>query len=64
VSAQDDQPWRPHVTVQNKVSPALARQLYEELGSDFSLRSGSITGPLLWEYLGGPWSLLERRSFE
>jgi 2'-5' RNA ligase len=58
VSAQDSQPWRPHVTIQNKVAPAVARQLYEELGSDLQTRSGRVTGLLLWEYLGGPWSLL------
>lgn len=63
VSAQDSQPWRPHVTIQNKVPPSAARQLCEELGSDFQPRSGRVTGILPWEYLGGPWSLLQRLSF-
>jgi 2'-5' RNA ligase superfamily protein len=35
VSAQDSQSWRPHVTVQNKVAPSVARRLYEEISDDF-----------------------------
>jgi hypothetical protein len=50
------------VTVQNKAAPAVARQLYEELGSGFQPRDRQFTGILLWEYLGGPWSLSQRLS--
>lgn len=63
VSPQDSQPWRPHVTVQNKVMPSVARQLYEELTAGFQARDGQIVGIMLWEYLGGPWSLWKRLSF-
>jgi hypothetical protein len=59
----DSQPWRPHVTVQNKVAPSVARQLYEEFGNDFQTRSGRVTGLLIWEYLSGPWSLLQQLPF-
>ena len=63
VSAQDSQPWRPHVTVQNKVAPSVARQLHGELSNGFQARDGHIMGIMLWDYLGGPWSLLQRLSF-
>lgn len=62
-SRQDSQPWRPHVTIQNKVAPATARQLHRALDSAFSPRTGAAIGLLVWEYLGGPWKLCERLQF-
>jgi 2'-5' RNA ligase superfamily protein len=62
-SRQDSQPWRPHVTIQNKVSANAARALHEQLEQDFSQRSGTVEGLLIWEYLGGPWRLVQRRAF-
>lgn len=55
LTAQDRQPWRPHVTVQNKVDPAQARALHTRLTQDFVPFSGMATGAALWRYLGGPW---------
>lgn len=63
VTAQDCQPWSPHVTVQNKVDAKVARQLFEQLQGDFQVRSGSILGVLLWDYLDGAWSLLHSLAF-
>ena len=57
LTAQDRQPWRPHVTVQNKVEPAEARALHERLLRAFSPFSATAVGVRLWRYLGGPWAL-------
>lgn len=55
LGAQDSGGWRPHVTIQNKVAPRLARTLKESLERAFSPRSLSIRGLGLHRYLGGPW---------
>ncbi len=52
---QDRQGFKPHVTVQNKVSPTLARDLHERLQASFSPFEVGGTGLSLWRYLGGPW---------
>jgi hypothetical protein len=63
-SRQDSQTWKPHVTVQNKVTAGAARQLIQELERDFKPRPGEVTGLLVWEYLGGPWKLIRRLRFD
>ena len=55
LGAQDRQPFRPHVTVQNKVSPEQARALYEDLRAAFEPFEVAGEGLHLWRYLGGPW---------
>jgi 2'-5' RNA ligase len=55
LGAQDRQGFRPHVTVQNKVTPAEARALMTELEADFTPWSGQGEALLLWHYRGGPW---------
>jgi 2'-5' RNA ligase superfamily len=62
-SGQDRQPWRPHVTIQNKVSAQAARDLDRQMRDGFVERAGTVTGLLLWAYLGGPWRLAERLPF-
>jgi hypothetical protein len=62
-SSQDRQPWRPHVTIQNKVTAEAARLLQQQLDQSFAAREGTVTGLLLWEYLGGPWKFVERLAF-
>jgi hypothetical protein len=62
-SRQDSQPWKPHVTVQNKVTAESARQLQYALEQGFAKRVGAATGLLVWEYLGGPWKLADRLAF-
>jgi 2'-5' RNA ligase len=52
---QDRQWSRPHVTVQNKVEPAVARALHAELAAAFQPESVTATGLGLWHYRGGPW---------
>lgn len=55
LSAQDSGGWRPHVTIQNKVAPKVARALKQALEKDFRPRSLLISGLGLHRYLGGPW---------
>ncbi|ADB33019.1 conserved hypothetical protein [Kribbella flavida DSM 17836] len=54
LTRQDRQPFRPHVTIQNKVDPATARQLHDELATT-PWPPVSAIGWSLWRYLGGPW---------
>ena len=63
LSAQDSQGWRPHVTIQNKVAPKVARALIEELEKSFEPRRLTIRGLGLHRYLGGPWERLADYSF-
>jgi hypothetical protein len=63
-SSQDSQSWRPHVTIQNKVAGETARQLYGRMRIRFEFRAGTVTGLLIWEYLGGPWRQAERLPFK
>lgn len=62
-SRQDGQRWRPHVTIQNKVTPVVARQLHQSMEDKFTPRTGAIMGLLVWEYLGPAWRLADRLPF-
>lgn len=55
LTPQDGQGFRPHITVQNKVSPDAANMLCDRLTADFRPFTAQGTGLVLWEYLGGPW---------
>lgn len=61
---QDRQKFKPHITVQNKVAPEIARSLFNELSADWSPRTGAGIGLQLWHYLNGPWKLAEEFLFE
>ena len=63
LSAQDGAGWRPHVTIQNKVAPKLARELARSLEQDFRPRPLRIAGLGLHRYLGGPWETLRVYPF-
>jgi len=63
LGAQDSAGWRPHVTVQNKVSPKIARELVNSLEQDFVPRPLRIAGLGLHRYLGGPWQTLALYPF-
>lgn len=58
LSGQDGQRWRPHVTVQNKVAPEMARALYTHLRMDFVPYDAQAVGWELFRYRGGPWQNL------
>jgi endonuclease/exonuclease/phosphatase family metal-dependent hydrolase len=63
LSAQDSGGWRPHVTVQNKVAPKIARALAISLEGDFNPRQLAISGLGLHRYLGGPWERIALYPF-
>ena len=63
LSAQDNAGWRPHVTIQNKVTPKAARALMGELERQFIPRPLAIRGLTLHRYLGGPWEQIATYSF-
>ncbi|MDU0371611.1 2'-5' RNA ligase family protein [Hymenobacter endophyticus] len=60
---QDRQPLRPHITVQNKVDPAQARALHEQLATDFAPSTVTGLGFTVWAYEGGPWRELFQVPF-
>ena len=55
--------WRPHVTIQNKVSVSIARKLLNHLEREFRPKPLGIVGLGLHRYLGGPWERVETHSF-
>lgn len=63
LTPQDKQPLRPHVVVQNKVEPHEAKILLAHLQAEFVPREVQATGLGWWEYLGGPWRLLDSFAF-
>jgi hypothetical protein len=63
LGAQDNHGWRPHVTIQNKVAPKVARALKQELERQSAPRPVAISGLALHRYLGGPWERLALYPF-
>ncbi|HEY6747966.1 MAG TPA: 2'-5' RNA ligase family protein [Mycobacteriales bacterium] len=63
LTRQDAQPFRPHVTVQNKVTPEQARETLARLEAGFVPGEVTATGLALWAYAGGPWEPLSRFPF-
>jgi hypothetical protein len=59
LGAQDQGGWRPHVTIQNKVSVREARRLVDALEAGFAPRPLAIRGLGLHRYMGGPWETLQ-----
>lgn len=60
---QDMAAWRPHVTIQNKVTADAARALLRTLEPDFRPRRVVIVGLAAWRYRGGPWEPVSRHLF-
>ena len=55
LTPQDRSGFSPHVTVQNKVAPDVARALLADLRAAFSPYAVRARGLQLWHYRGGPW---------
>ena len=55
LGAQDAGGWRPHVTIQNKVAPKIARALKADLERSFQPRPLAIGGLAIHRYMDGPW---------
>ena len=60
---QDQAPWRPHVTIQNKVAPPVAKALRRQLAATFEPRPLQIRALASWRYLDGPWEKLKEHPF-
>ena len=63
LTPQDMAPWRPHVTVQNKVARRDAIALQKELQLGRFPRPLAISGLTSWRYLDGPWEKLRDYRF-
>lgn len=63
LTRQDRQRLSAHVTVQNKVEPAVARHLHEDLAAAFEPSPVPGRGLGLWRYLGGPWEPVAEYPF-
>jgi 2'-5' RNA ligase len=64
LTAQDRQPFRPHVTIQNKVRPDEARALHDQLSQGFAPFTVLGEGLSLWRYRQGSWESLDGFAFE
>lgn len=60
---QDAQGFRPHVTVQNKVTATAARALLARLTAEFRPWRFIVEGLTLWRYDDGPWTRLKDVTF-
>lgn len=63
LTPQDVAPWRPHVTIQNKVAPEEARGLMKQLDADFRRRPVELEGLAVWAYRDGTWAPMSRHPF-
>jgi 2'-5' RNA ligase len=64
LSRQDQQRYRPHITIQNKTTTDEARSLYDQLAPEWKLLSGYGEGLSLWYYQGGPWEWVGKFDFK
>ncbi|RZA04232.1 MAG: 2'-5' RNA ligase family protein, partial [Proteobacteria bacterium] len=63
LTPQDRQKLKPHVTIQNKVEPALAKNLFADCQQSFVPFVAQGIGLQLWRYDGGPWAEMKTFSF-
>ncbi len=63
LTQQDSHGWRPHITVQNKVTSSTAIGTLAELEREFAPRPLAIGGLVYHHYEGGPWRLGRRYPF-
>jgi hypothetical protein len=63
LTPQDQAPWRPHITIQNKVEPREARRVQQQLRATFAPRPLAIRALATWRYLDGPWEKIRDFPF-
>lgn len=63
LTQQDTHGWRPHITIQNKVVPKVARALLADLERGFEARPLAIAGLAFHHYDGGTWLAGQRYAF-
>ena len=61
---QDKQGFRPHVTIQNKVSKEIALRTFEILNNDWKPRIGKINGLNLWKYVRPKWEFVKTLEYK
>ena len=64
LTPQDRQKLWPHITIQNKVAPAVAKETLNVLRSSFQPFTIYGTGLSLWSYEGGPWTFIKTFPFQ
>jgi 2'-5' RNA ligase len=55
---QDRASFRPHITIQNKTTPASAALLFNDMRQTFQVFDARAEGIEVWRYLGGPWQAI------
>ena len=63
LTPQDRAAWSPHITIQNKVLPAVARETQAHLSIVPPPLTITAMGLALWRYRGGPWEALAQYRF-
>jgi hypothetical protein len=63
LTPQDRGGWRPHVTIQNKVTPAAAKALHQALSGAFRPRALAIAGLASFFYRDGAWEAIDAYRF-
>jgi len=63
LTPQDSAPWRPHVTIQNKVAPREAKSLQQQLRTSLRPRPLGIRALAAWRYRDGPWEAIRTWPF-
>ena len=63
LTQQDSHGWRPHITVQNKVTSSIAIATLATLERGFTPHPLAVTGLAYHHYEGGPWRLGRRYPF-
>lgn len=63
LTLQDAQGWRPHITIQNKVTPDIARRTLADVEREFRPGPIRIIALALHRYMGGPWEAVARYPF-
>jgi hypothetical protein len=60
---QDKQKRNFHITIQNKVDAAIAKDLQQSLMYNFKTIDFHVYGIQLWRYLNGPWEFVAQYDF-
>ncbi|WOK36812.1 2'-5' RNA ligase family protein [Sphingomonas sp. C3-2] len=61
---QDQARWTPHVTIENKVAPEVARATQKQLPPELIGRAVAIKGLACWAYDMGAWAPISRHMFK
>lgn len=63
LTRQDAQPFKPHVTLQNKVSAEVAAETLTAVRADPGPVVAKAAGVRMWWYRGGPWEPVATELF-